>query len=152
MPVRSLVMRVSIRTSAVHGGVYILGRKVESLAFSAEGSAPSRFKIHVNDLSDVLEARTLVCSPCDFPLLPSVPRTVSPGTEERTRLARCIAIIDFPIAFPMNSPTEQVNEAETSMDTFVVVFPPRMAGEHANSVFALITGEGTLSSPRGYCE
>ena len=76
----------------------------------------------------------------------------SPRVEERTRLARGIAIVDFPIVFPTNSPNEQAGGIEASVETFAIVFPPREGGEHAGSVFALVTGEGTFSSPRGYCE
>ncbi|KAF8334978.1 GDP dissociation inhibitor-domain-containing protein [Cantharellus anzutake] len=131
------------RASAVYGGVYILGRQMESINFTEKGSPSSRYRICVNDVPDILEARTIVFPSSGIASVSSILSGLKPTvTEQETRLARCIAILDFQIVFePANQPPA---------DTFTIVFPPHMVGRHEKAVVALVTGEGTLSCPSGY--
>jgi Rab proteins geranylgeranyltransferase component A len=85
-----------------------------------------------------------------------------------TSIARCIAIIDQPLSFrplePNAEPTDAL-EGESELDTdpasqrdavntAILIFPPSSVSgaSTSNSATVLITGEGSLSTPKGKCK
>ncbi|KZT20626.1 FAD/NAD-P-binding domain-containing protein [Neolentinus lepideus HHB14362 ss-1] len=161
------------RVSAVHGGVYILGRKI--LAVSASDSSDkSGFTVQLEDLEDKLTCDLLISSQDFVP--PDLQSTTVPvllseqaGSDPPPGVARCIAIFDGPIIFP-SSPSQQAttssvddkgtDEAETAnsetqskVDTAILVFPPGSLpeGSKTSAATVLLTGEGTMSGPAGKC-
>ncbi|EPQ59734.1 FAD/NAD P-binding domain-containing protein [Gloeophyllum trabeum ATCC 11539] len=141
------------RASAVHGGVYILGRKILSithieLSSPPDGTEPA-FSLQLDDLEDRLTADLIISSP-DYvsPELRSIAGLLPPDTLDASQgtssVARCIAIFDGPVIFPTSPsqqtlagsedpsltsadadlPVESDAEPQSKVDTAVLVFPP----------------------------
>jgi hypothetical protein len=159
------------RTSAVNGGVYILGKQVSSIIQLAElappyergkeSSPPPNFVLTLNDFPDPLTCGLIISSGDYLALVhgaTSVARLPSPSD---TMIARCIAILDQPISFtrptevPVSDPASGVLPKDPypkSFDTSVLIFPPSSLCEGSSaSVSVLITGEESMSAPKGKC-
>ncbi|KZT13206.1 FAD/NAD(P)-binding domain-containing protein [Laetiporus sulphureus 93-53] len=167
------------RTSAVNGATYILGRQIASLDKKVSdevitSSSGQRHKVELHDLEEKLICDVVV-SPLDY--LPSdIDATTVPslGPTPTYPVARCIAIIDRPLSFTTPDATtenpsepisddgadssrerekaeEMAEEAKEEVDTALLVFPPSTLPENSGEVAVnvLITGEGSMSAPRG---
>ncbi|KAJ6455359.1 FAD/NAD(P)-binding domain-containing protein [Mycena sanguinolenta] len=159
------------RTAAVSGGVYILGRDIESI--SASSSSPPKHVLRLADFPDPLTCSLLISSPSYSPShatpvlppqLPSVPFSASSPTYP---VARCIAIIDRPLSLgALSTEDEDAPPSDDSassddatpptpstqpFDTAVIVFPPASlaGGSSTAATTVLLTGEGTMSCPKG---
>jgi Rab proteins geranylgeranyltransferase component A len=160
------------RSAAVHGGVYILGRRITSIArrpIAEESSIESSYGyiLELEDFPDQLRCNIIISS-TDY-LTPELARFAdyveAPSSYTTTTLARGIAIVDEKIPFgivprtsnlaPESLILEEDNpSSRDNPDTFVLVFPPASVdgGSSSVSVTALITGEGTMSAPKGKCK
>jgi RAB protein geranylgeranyltransferase component A len=161
------------RSSAVFGGIYILGRKISSVTqpvdiSDAEANFPlPKYVIELHDFPDRLTCNLIIASPSQLPvqLLQNV-KSISPSAQSiHISVARCVAIIDQPICFSVSMLPEQTSQlAETLWagpnpparqvpDTQVLVFPPSSlpGGSSTMAATVLITGEGTMSAPKGKC-
>lgn len=139
------------RTCAVAGGTYILGKDF-NIDYNEERQT---FQIHVNGLDETLSSKAIVGEPSQLPKTLSIP----PSASEKL-VSRCIAIIDRPIQLvsPAPSPAEDGDQPEPGaeipdIDSSVLVFPPGSVhgGSVLESVTAMITGEGSVSCPKGFC-
>jgi hypothetical protein len=163
------------RTAAVHGAIYILGRDINNILPHTNEDAEYRlghFAVEVGDLPDQLTC-DVVLSAADLlpPSLSPMAKSVSiPGPAACSALARCIVILDHPIYFDTSTapPSDQplaeaesgdINDAvqsdpEEPIDTGILVFPPGSVpgGSSSVAVTALITGEGSMSTPAGKCK
>ncbi|KAJ6465081.1 GDP dissociation inhibitor-domain-containing protein [Mycena vitilis] len=159
------------RTAAVSGAVYILGREIESVSAL---SYSSKHTIRLADFPDPLTCSLLISSPSYSPVRaalvtpspsPSAPFSTS---SPRHAVARCIAIIDRALALgaptpaseedvPVGDPAPSESESAAApvppaFDTAVLVFPPNSIPNGGSSTAAatvLLTGEGTMSCPKG---
>jgi hypothetical protein len=97
------------------------------------------------------------------PLVPLVkPLDVHASEGVPEAVARCIAILERPVSFDpreqmesrLDDMVEEQEQREKEVDTGIVVFPPGSlpGGSREVAVTALITGEGSMSSPRGKCK
>jgi hypothetical protein len=161
------------RAAAVSGAIYILGRRILSISDCAppasDGDEPNNVtwsKVDIEDVPDPLFCKLVIASPGMTGYLPPEwdPTWVAAGTEgeeEAWSIARCIAIIDFPISF---SPRESFVVEEGSggdqpdletppppIDTGILVFPPSSlpGGSTSRAATVLVTGESAMSAPRG---
>jgi hypothetical protein len=163
------------RTAAVHGAIYILGRGINNILPHSNEDVESRlghFTVQVDDLPDQLTC-DVVLSAADLlpPSLSYMAQSVSiPGPAVCSALARCIAILDHPIYFdtstalPSDQPLAEAesgdideavhSDAREPIDTGILVFPPGSVpgGSSSVAVTALITGEGSMSTPAGKCK
>ena len=139
------------RTCAVSGGTYILGKdfKVEY------NEGKQSFQISLDVINETLSSRAIVAEPSQLP----GPLSTQP-TAPIKLVSKCIAIIDQPVRLvaPGPSPTGDSDQPDGSapipeIDSSVLVFPPgRLHGGAAQeSVTAMITGEGSVSCPKGFC-
>ena len=159
------------RVSAVNGGVYILGRKVNSITQPTETEDPSddkgRYVVDLDDFPEHLTTDLIISSPDLLPenlrKISSVPPAQGPSMTQS--VARCIAILDAPPQFPATltpETTESSTETEEGptqshdkpIDTSVIVFPPSSIADGSDTValHAFITGEGSMSAPKGKCK
>ncbi|KAJ7439847.1 GDP dissociation inhibitor-domain-containing protein [Mycena latifolia] len=158
------------RTAAVGGAVYILGRDIEGIAQPASSSAPQHI-VRLADFPDPLSCSLLISSASYSPpsaatpvLPPPSPSSPFSPLSPNHAVARCIAIIDR--ALSLGGPTvptadedlaapsdeEPVHPAAPPIpDTAVIVFPPSSLSDGSPTAAAtvLVTGEGTMSCPRG---
>ena len=155
------------RAAAVSGAIYILGRRIVSIS---TGAPPSGMhKIDVEDVPDPLFCKLVIASSTMAKFLPPEwdLTWVETGTEtdEPLSVARCIAIVDFPIAF--SSAASAASEGESNLeqeqplspplqpppptDTGILVFPPSSlpGGSTSRAATVLITGESAMAAPRG---
>ena len=162
------------RTAAVAGATYVLGRQIVSTHATEGASEGSRkYRVKIEELPEDIECDVLISSADYTSLLPSHPQIVAaiPASSlDNCPVARCIAILDCPLAFTGLIPAEEdleeqadveipnpepsSNPQSAAVDTAVLVFPPRTVPEGSQSaaVHALVTGEGSVSSPRGKCQ
>lgn len=146
---------------------------------AAMSSAEPRYSVVLEDFDEPLTAKILLASPdyvssgstvtAPTSSHPSVPSSVYP-------VARCIAIVDKPLSFtpseyleeppPTEADPEDAVEGDDEkpsavpaapsyeVDTAVLVFPPGSLanGSSTSAAHVLVTGEGSLSAPRGKCE
>lgn len=147
------------RAAAVSGAVYILGRPI--LSISASGGM---YKVDVEDVPDPLFCKLVIASSSMAKYLPpewELKRVeAGPEADEPLSIARCIAIIDFPITFAA-APEEESNAEQDQrpsspsspppVDTGILVFPPSSlpGGSTSRAATVLITGEGAMAAPRG---
>ncbi|KAF8665663.1 hypothetical protein AX16_000116 [Volvariella volvacea WC 439] len=163
------------RAAAVSGAVYILGRQISSVERSQDGSS---YVVNIEGIPDQFTSRLIISSPH---LLSSNlqgggdVRGVQPSKdlgsgESHPAVARCIAILDKSLQFPIQSSTTEENKEEESpategeetsptpppthipVDTAVFVYPPGSLpqdGTNSVAVTAFITGEGSLATPQG---
>ncbi|KII96080.1 hypothetical protein PLICRDRAFT_35041 [Plicaturopsis crispa FD-325 SS-3] len=149
------------RTAAVNGAVYILGRRILSVVESsgeAHGVDPP-YTVELEDVPDKLTCDLLISSSQNmvFPLQhpPKYISSVSDGVPQYVAIARCIAIVDKPVIFPRANEGTDGGDVESevapTIDTSVLVFPPASVESASStvSVTALVTGEGSLSAPKG---
>ena len=139
------------RTCAVSGGTYILGKE-----FKVEyNEGQQSFQISLDGINETLSSRAIVAEPSQ---LPGSLSTQPPAPSKL--VSKCIAIVDQPVRLvaPGPSPTEDSDQPDGSasipeIDSSVLVFPPgRLHGGTAQeSVTAMITGEGSVSCPKGFC-
>ncbi|KAG5650127.1 hypothetical protein H0H81_000600 [Sphagnurus paluster] len=154
------------RAAAVSGGVYILGRCILSVTHSST-TTEAHYSVMLDDFPDTLTSTVLISSASHVP--PDLSHlTTSPAATESihssTPVARCIAIVDQGISFPTTTtPTpdddaDEAGDAETSpakppspLDAGILVFPPSSVpgGSTSTAATVLVTGEGTMSTPRG---
>jgi len=121
------------RASAVNGGVYILGRRILSL----ESTTP--FTLTLEDFPENLTS-TIVIGP-DVPM--EKKKVWASSSRFSNDMARCVAIIDKPLSV-----------RGTAADGAVLVFRPGTVQGGSSSVSAtgFVTGEASMSCPRGKCE
>ena len=130
-----------------------------------------RYEVQLEDIDEKLTAKVLVSAP-DYISLSS--QDDPSGFPAHHRVARCIAILDMPLVFtpvdapeetPMPDVEEPVEGAEGEpldkpeppnheVDTALLVFPPgNLPNGSTEAVgLALVTGETSMSAPRGKCE
>ena len=130
-----------------------------------------RYEVQMEDIDEKLTAKVLVSAP-DYVHLSSQdgPSTFS----AHHRVARCIAVLDRPLVFTpvdapedtpvpdIEEPVEGAEEGQSTkpeppnyeVDTALLVFPPDTLqnGSSTAVAHALITGEASMSAPRGKCE
>lgn len=124
----------------------------------------------IDELSEHIECDVLISSADYTSLLPSRPLAVSDMSVSSSGdypVARCIAILDCPLAFtglvaatePAEDPEIQdsgssLDPQSATVDTAVLVFPPGTVsdGSQSTAVHVLVTGEGSVSAPGGKCE
>ncbi|RPD62128.1 FAD/NAD(P)-binding domain-containing protein [Lentinus tigrinus ALCF2SS1-7] len=165
------------RTSAVKGGTYILGRRVVSVESSPDDSTKDEkststshsYSVKLIDFDERLTAKVLVSSPDYVPT--SLGGNTSTSKQSAYAVARCVAIIDKPLVFtpsevpedtpstdtdgptdgPEDEPSEKPEPPSYDVDTALLVFPPGCLqnGSTTTAVHALVTGEGSMSAPRG---
>ncbi|KAF8803723.1 FAD/NAD(P)-binding domain-containing protein [Phlegmacium glaucopus] len=140
---------------------------------ASDGKPSFRYTVELETFPDPLSCHMIISSPSYVPShLKDRVRQLSPPPKAQTKsdvtsIARCIAIIDRPLSLrPLELNTEpiEVSEAETELDTdsaspntrkavdtAVLIFPPSSVSgaSTSNSATALITGEGSLSTPKG---
>jgi Rab proteins geranylgeranyltransferase component A len=139
------------RTCAVSGGTYILGKDFK-IDYIEETQA---FQVHLDGIGETLSSRTIIAEPSQ---LPEALSTQPPASGKL--VSRCIAIIDQPVRLVPSgpSPAEDTDQPNAStqipeIDSSVLTFPPGILrnGTAQESVTAMITGEGSLSCPKGFC-
>jgi RAB protein geranylgeranyltransferase component A len=148
----------SIRSAAVHGATYILGRSIEythiiNTNSESNTSTSTQFSFKMEGFINPLTSDFLV-SPHTY--LHSTQEQIK-GTNKRVYLARAILILEKPFRFPAATASEGSEQTESPIDTSIVVFPPtsklRTTGNHAdNPVFVLTTGDGTMCCPQDQCK
>ncbi|PPQ70130.1 hypothetical protein CVT24_003877 [Panaeolus cyanescens] len=154
------------RASAVSGGVYILGRDITGIAPISSDPNGFNYAITLSDFPDTISTRLVITSPSNSPLPVGVtPRQLSRTSAQVSNIhcmARGILILDRPLASPPQEPLSDfaetagdVDENQTSpplaIDTGILVFPPGsvQGGSSKHPVTVLVTGEGSLSTPKG---
>lgn len=132
------------------------------------------YSVCLEDIPEPLYARAIISSNSYMPnqLSSYGRRTRFPSTLEAAHapmsIARCVAIAENPILLHPPSQEEYLEEeddegrereesepkADKTIDTAVLVFPPASldAGSSESSAVVVMTGEGTLSSPKGKCK
>lgn len=158
------------RTAAVAGATYILGRQIVSV----ENGEQKKYKLQLEDIPDAVNCDVIISSHDYASLLPShiTPSVTAPPSTGRVDCAwaRCIAVIDRPLAFSAlhtshesdEAPGDEGSEAKDDrdstpstatkeVDTAVLVFPPWSipTGSQSTAVHVLVTGEGSMSCPKG---
>lgn len=141
---------------------------------SGSNKITPRYEVQLEDINEQLTSTVLVSAPDYIPLSdPSLQDSPS-DLSTRHRVARCIAILDRPLVFtPVDAPEDTVApemeefvegaEDEPSgkpeapdygVDTALLVFPPGTLQNGSTTIVghALITGEASMSAPRGKCE
>ena len=152
------------RAAAVHGATYILGRKIESITQSEPENTPnSRYTVRLVDFPEPLKCNLLISSPLYVPPelgndafhLPSLVSNQSSFSVDV--IARCTVIIDKSISFGSRSKDDpSISDevaARTGVDTGVLVVPPSSVagGSSTSAAIVFITGEGSMSAPKGKC-
>jgi len=152
------------RTSAVNGGIYILGRNINALCLPTTYESESKSAlIELRDVPDILTADIVIT---DQTYLSHVGKSEhqknDPGVVaeqlEGKLCAYGIVILNQSVSFPQPAPsssdpltagpeTEADGTAEQTPTTAVIVFPPRAAGESAVRILQM--GDETLSCPAG---
>ncbi|WFD30282.1 hypothetical protein MSPP1_001299 [Malassezia sp. CBS 17886] len=144
------------RSSAVHGGVFVLGHAVASLSAADAGSRPP-WRLQLEGIPDVFHARHLVAAASSVDrhrslhmLRPFIAGAPSAGdTLEHVG----IVVTDAPLR---SSVADAARADAAPSETALLVFPPHAVrggdGEvpdNENAVFVLMQGEGTFSCPKG---
>ncbi|KAJ7077916.1 FAD/NAD(P)-binding domain-containing protein [Mycena belliarum] len=157
------------RTAAVSGAVYILGREIEGVV---PASDPKHI-VRLVDFPDPLSCSLIISSASYSSLTRATPVVPPPSpsspfssSSPKYPVARCIAIIDRPLSLGDLTVPEAAAEKESAptsdeahappgappvLDTAVIVFPPSSLSDGSSTAAAtvLLTGEGTMSCPRG---
>ncbi|KAI0075423.1 FAD/NAD(P)-binding domain-containing protein [Panus rudis PR-1116 ss-1] len=144
------------RAAAVHGATYVLGHAVTVAApIRTEVPQPAvrrdsdytRWSLTLQDISETFDCQVVV-SDTDY-----LPTTTAPNDS---RIARCIAILNKPISFSKNKADKADTHEEAPIgnivDTALIVFPPSSVegGSATTAVQALVSGEGSMSTPPGH--
>lgn len=146
---------------------------------STSSNTERRYSVELEDFDEPLTAKILLASP-DY-VSPGatvdLPSSSNPTLSSSIyAVARCVAIVDKPLSFTPSEPLEEAaaaqaeaddvadDEAEETLsaplppnyevDTAVLVFPPGSlaGGSSTTAAHVLVTGEGSMSAPRGKCE
>jgi RAB protein geranylgeranyltransferase component A len=148
------------RAAAVSGGIYILDKAVKDISFD---EPISRYTIELQEFPELLTAKVLITEQACTAQSVGVTPTELAQQYSRCAVARCIAIVDQPLSFPQRAAArlgslrgreegaEETGDLPTTVNTFVVVFPPEPTGSRSrpSSVLALVTGSDTMSCPQG---
>ncbi|EEB93424.1 hypothetical protein MPER_07919 [Moniliophthora perniciosa FA553] len=150
------------RTSAVSGGVYILGKTLKSVKRAEKPQSGTdtntpEYIIHFEEWPDALTCKVMISSATRIPreLLPESKHAQLRQDACSTTVARCVAIIDKPPSFVPTGETRQSetmeteadNDEETSssdrIDAGVLIFPPNSlsTGSASSTVDVLIAKE-----------
>ncbi|KAK7436641.1 hypothetical protein VKT23_019048 [Stygiomarasmius scandens] len=153
------------RTSAVSGGVYILGKTISSITSNASSDSRN-YTIHLDDFPEPFTCDLIISSERHIPdsltahakQVPAKSDTGSPGTSSYPSVARCVAIIDRPLSFHPTQdegdlseeevdPTEEDDALESSasetqtqipaVDAGVLVFPPSSLSGGSATTFSV---------------
>ncbi|PKI84839.1 hypothetical protein MVES1_001118 [Malassezia vespertilionis] len=122
------------RSSAVHGGMFILGHAVENLAYN-----DAQWSLSLAGIPDTFTADQL-----------AAPSAVL-GKHVQTIVAHehlAIFVTDTPLDWERVAHTGLEEEA-TTPETALLVFPPGSVGANERAVMVLMQGEGTFSCPKG---
>jgi RAB protein geranylgeranyltransferase component A len=139
------------RICAVSGGTYILGKdfKVEY------NEGEQAFRISLDGIDETLSSKAIVAEPSQLP-----EALLTPPPAPGKLVSRCIAIVDQPIRLVASEPSRTKDNEEPGesapipeIDSSILVFPPGnlQGGGAQEAVTALITGEGSMSCPTGFC-
>lgn len=168
------------RTAAVNGAVYILGRRITSISVDSPSaqfsetsidpaSRPYHYSLNLEDIPESLYARVIL-GPASYTQhqVNGPSSFISPSFQPSytlTSVVRCVAIIEHAITLHLpslgvddtnddNDDDENMEGEDKALDTAILVFPPNSldGGSSQYSAVVLITGEGTLSTPKGKCE
>ncbi|KAH9887595.1 FAD/NAD-P-binding domain-containing protein [Cubamyces lactineus] len=143
-----------------------------AMSTDEKASAPCARLVHrveLEDFDEPLTARIVVTSPDYLAPASHTSEPSSSNSDMAYPVARCIAVIDKPLVFTptestdeapsaaMEEPAEEPEEADQpstpsyEVDTAVLVFPPRTLpnGSPTMAAHLLVTGEGSMSAPRG---
>lgn len=120
------------RSSAVQGGVFILGHEIRSLE-----QTESVWTLQINGINESFTADQVAAPLAN---MPHNKDTALPSTYEHVSVLITDASIDWAKYMPLE-------ENERVPETALLVFPPTREGEHA--VMVLAQGEGTFSCPKG---
>ena len=135
------------RISAVNGSTYVLSHSTSS---TSEISSESRcYSVSLDGLDETINCDLLVSS-----IEPPDPRNAGITNA----VARCVAIIDKPLVFVSQEeidvpPDGSPQPTATTVDTALVIFPPSVlpGGSETTAAHVLVTGEGSMSAPKGNC-
>lgn len=105
------------RAAAVSGGVYILGRRINSImhttsSFAADSPPSPRYSIELADFPEPLTCNVLISSACLVPQnlvqdAKQLSSTINDSTmDNKTSMVRCVAIVDHPIYFPPSTSSD----------------------------------------------
>lgn len=146
---------------------------------SASSATDRRYSVELEDFDEPLTAKILLASPDYVSPGPTVNLPSSSNTTLSSSIyavARCVAIVDKPLSFTPSEPLEEPAAAQAEVedaaddkaeetptaplppnyevDTAVLVFPPGSlaGGSSTTAAHVLVTGEGSMSAPRGKCE
>jgi hypothetical protein len=164
------------RMSAVHGGVYILGRAIADIEFRPNDLPETNtcsYTVRLTDFPDDIKCNLIISMP-DYlpPHLAQKAEYVSDSEQHSPPTAKGIAIVDRPLRFDSHAgstlsredvqPVSQTQSETTctsvhgfeSDDSSVIIFPPSSVdgGSSSTSVTAMITGSDTMSAPSGRCK
>ena len=93
---------------------------------------------------------------CDL-LISSIESPEQKNIGAKTGVARCVAIINRPLVFaPPEVDTASGGSLQSmnmAVDTALVIFPPSalVGGSETTAAHVFVTGEGSLSAPKGHC-
>lgn len=146
---------------------------------STSSDIERRYIVELEDFDEPLTGKILLASPDYVSPGPTVNLPSSSNSALSNSVyavARCVAIVDRPLSFtpadPLEEPAAAQAEAEDAtddeaeetpsaplppnyeVDTAVLVFPPGSlaGGSSTTAAHVLVTGEGSMSAPRGKCE
>lgn len=133
------------RVAAVNGSTYILSHSVSS----TPGKLPAsrRYSVFLKGLDEKIDCDLFISS-----IEPPDPRSVCVAG-----VGRCIAIINKPLVFAHpeadTPPGESLEPTDTVVDTALVIFPPSIlpGGSETTAAHVFVTGEGSMSAPKGNC-
>ncbi|KAI0366234.1 FAD/NAD(P)-binding domain-containing protein [Pilatotrama ljubarskyi] len=140
---------------------------------AASSSPEPQYAVELEEFDEPLTAKAVLSSPDYVRPASSRDAPPEPGSSSASslaRVARCIAVIDRPLVFtPSEAPEETPADLEDSpeaaeedssarpaasnneVDTAVLVFTPGSLenGSSTAAAHVLVTGEGSMSAPRG---
>ncbi|KAJ7174339.1 FAD/NAD-P-binding domain-containing protein [Mycena filopes] len=148
------------RTAAVSGAVYILGRNLRETTISSDHAHVLSLDDFLGRLTSSLVIHSSAYDPTHAAPVPPPAALSAPfsASSPSYAVARCIAIINRPLALGVPAAAPVVEGEETSdatppvLDTAVIVFPPGSlpnGGSSTAAATALMVGEGTMSCPKG---
>ncbi len=141
----------------------MLGRRVSSIVTASIAEKTSgMYTLNLEDLSEQLHCDLLISSPDHLPLDLQGDSSITTASTNCS-FARCIAVIDRPVSFSTSESLEGSGGEDSasdmpiqdlSGDTALLVFSPSSIpiGSSTVAVNVLITGEGSMSAPRGRCK
>ncbi|KAI0706927.1 FAD/NAD(P)-binding domain-containing protein [Cerioporus squamosus] len=139
---------------------------------SASRPANARYSVKLEDFDEQLTAKVLVSSPDYVPssLRGAVPANTGASQRPAYAVARCVAVIDRPLMFTPSEAPDDASSADAvgpteaaedemsekpeppkyDVDTALLVFPPgSLHNGLTTAAHALVTGDGSMSAPKG---